>query len=69
MPLTTVFVGNLDKMGQTLDLYNIEKSVENFEEEAQKPLKGDGETDPNDQLQKMTDYQSYCKVSYYLSLV
>ena len=54
---------------ELLDLVNMAKSVDDFEEEAAKPLKSKNEVDPSEHLEKMTDYQSYCKGLMNLALL
>ena len=48
-------------MGELLDMINMAKTVEDFEEEAEKPLAGKNEEDPSEHLVRMSDYQAYCK--------
>ena len=52
-----------------LDMLNMAKNVEDFEEEAEKPLNSKDEDDPSEHLEKMTDYQSYCKGLMNLALL
>merc|ERR1712242_73452 len=49
------------KMGELLNMIKIAKTVEDFEEEAEKPLGRKNDDDPSEHLVKMSDYQAYCK--------
>ena len=54
---------------EVLDMLNMVKSVEDFEEEANKPLNSKGEDDASDNLEKIADYQSYAKGLMNLALL